>query len=266
MQWRQPRMRGIAVPVQADSVAGPVVTYGDGPASINLLTRDELWARVTFEQLDSLRVSRGEYAPYPSDWKEGDPLHWVSIVAPSPWLRERYDYEKRHYANAYGFNGDVDEMLSDFVHYVFSFHDQFVEVLCAGIWFELANAPIGHREPDESHPLLDLPPSFTVESFEASGITCQVRRNPRPLEEILQDAELCSQKLFQFAPELDGSANVSWTVDVRVRDRKVRSRLKSFFGKVEQTFDGVVGLENVRPRIEQWLREVSERRRQMGKM
>ena len=94
MQSPQPTLRGIAVPVQPDPVEGPLVGYGNGPASINLMTRGGRWARVTFEKLDSLRVSRGEYDPYPNAWKEGDPLHWVSVVAPSPWLRERYEYER----------------------------------------------------------------------------------------------------------------------------------------------------------------------------
>ncbi|MDX2170416.1 MAG: hypothetical protein SF182_25315 [Deltaproteobacteria bacterium] len=256
-------MRGIAVPVLADPVEGPTVTYGVGPASINLMTRDERWARVTFDNLDSLRVSRGEHDPYPNDWQEGEPLHWVSIVAPSPWLRERYAYEKRHYGQAYQFGGDVDEMLRDFSHYLFRFHDQFVEVLCRGIWFEVADEPLGNRDPDSKHPLLDLPPSFVSESFEAHGIRCQVRRNPRPLGEIIKDAELCSQKLFQFAAELDGAANVTWTAAVRVRDGRVRSVLQSYFGKVERTFDGVATLEDTRPCVEEWLREVKDRRARM---
>ena len=265
MQPAEPRMRGIAVPVLADSVEGPIVTYGAGPASINFLTQDERWGRVTFEKLDSLRVSRGEYEPYPSDWREGDPVDWVSVVAPSPWLRERYEYEKRHYGQAYEFGGDVDEMLRDFSHYVFSFHDQFVEVLCAGIWFESADECIGNREPGPNHPLLDLPPS-DLASFEAHGITCQIRRNPRPPDEIVKDAMLCSQKLLQFAADLDGSAHVSWTLALRVRGERVRSYLKSYFGKVEETFEVIATLEDARPRVDEWLRQVREGRKQMGKM
>ena len=261
----RPKMRGIAVPVLADSVQAPIVTYGDGPASINLTTHDGRWARVTFEKLDSLRVSRGEFEPYPSDWQEGDPIHWVSVVTPSPWLGERYEYERQHYGRAYEWGGDVDEMLRCFSHYVFRFHDQFVEVICAGIWFELAEAPIGSADLDDGHPFLDLPPSAHAASFEAHGITCQVRRNQRPLAAIVKDAELCSQKLFQFAAELDGSASVSWTADVRVREAKVKTHLKSYFGTVEQTFNGVAAWEEMRPQVEQWLHEVKERRRQMGK-
>jgi hypothetical protein len=251
--------------VEAHSVDGPIVTYGDGPASINFVTSDERWGRVTFEKLDAIRVSRGEHGPYPDDWKEGDPLHWVSIVERSPWLRERYEYENLHYGRAYEFTGDVDEMLRDFSHYVFHFHDQFVEALCAGIWFETAEERIGNREPDSSHPLVDLPPSPGSEPFEAHGITCYVRRNARPIDDIVKDATLCSQNLLQFAADLDDSSSVCWTLALRVREGHVRSYLKSYFGKVEETYDRIATLEDVRPRVEAWLREVKERRDAMGK-
>jgi hypothetical protein len=266
LQSSQPKICGIAVPELADSVLSPIVSYGDGPASINFVTADGRWGRVTFEKLDSIRVSRGEYEPYPSDWKEGDSLHWVSVVAYSPWLRERYEYEKLHYGQAYEFTGDVDEMLRDFSHYVFSFHDQFVEILCAGIWFETAEEYIGNREPDSNHPLQDLPPSSEPDFFEAYGITCHIRRNARPLDEIVKDAALCSQKLLQFAAALDGSTHASWTLTLRVREGKVRSYLTSYFGKVEESYDGIATLEDVRPCVEEWLRQVRERRKQMGKV
>ena len=260
----EPKLRGISVPVDADPVDAPIVTYGDGPASINFPTRDQRWGRVTFEKLDSIRVSRGEYDPYPR-WERDDLRCWVSLVMPSPWLRERYEYEKRHYGRAYEFGGDVGEMLRDFSHYVFSFHDQFVEALCAGIWFETADTCIGNREPDRDHPLLDLPVPPDPAVFEAHGITCHIRRNTRPLDHIVKDAELCSQTLLQFAADLDGSPAVSWTLTVRVRDGQVRSYLKNFFGNVEANYDGIATLEDVRPRVHAWLREVKERRGHMGK-
>ena len=84
MSIRAPKMLGFPVPVIADPVAGPTVTYGEELTSIKFLTRDGGWAGVTFEHLDSIRVSRGEFDPYPSDWKPGDQLHWVSEVVPSP--------------------------------------------------------------------------------------------------------------------------------------------------------------------------------------
>ena len=164
-----PMMRGLPVPVEADSIEGPTVTYGEGPTSVQFFTSDSRWARLTFEKLDSLRISRGEYDPYPSDWVEGGPFHWVSIVTPSSWLRERYEYEKEHYGHAYEFGGDVEEMRREYSHYVFSFHDQYVEALAAGIWFETADEYLGAKEPNETHPLRDLPFPAQAESFTAHG-------------------------------------------------------------------------------------------------
>ena len=258
-----PLARGLEVPVEADSVAGPIVIYGKGPTSINFFTDDARWGRVTFEKLDSIRVSRGEDEPYSRS--EGEPHSWVSTVDNSPWLLERYEYEKRYYGNAYEFGGDVDEMLRDFSHYVFDFHDQFVEVISAGIWFETDDEYIGSKEPDSDHPLRDLPESSISHRFEAYGIKCQVRRNPRLLDEIVRNATYCSQNLMPFAAELDGLSSVHWTVSLRVSNGQIRGYLKSYFGKVERQYDGVPTLIEVQLRIEEWLQEVSERRRKMGK-
>jgi hypothetical protein len=264
-------MRGFRVPVMADAVAGPTVTYGEElPSgreltSIQFLTSDDGWARVTFERLDSIRVSRGEYEPYPSDWKPGDEIHWVYEVAPSSWLLERYEYEKKHYGRAYEFTGDVDEMLRDFTHYVFTFHDQFVEALAAGIWIEMVDVSDATPELSPTHPFRNLPRPKNPDLIEAHGLHCEIWPNTRPIDELLEDAKLCSHKLLQIASVLDGNTNVFWTLAVRVRDGKVRSSLKPSIGKVRATFDGVAGVEDVRPHVESWLQEVKERRKQMGK-
>jgi len=79
------------------------------------------------------------------------------------WLLERYEYEKTHYGQAYEFNGDVDEMLRDFSHYVFSFHDQFVEALSAGIWVERFDESSDTEKVSATHPLRVLPrPMFSL--------------------------------------------------------------------------------------------------------
>jgi len=252
---RSPKMLGIPVPVNADSVAGPTVTYreelksGGTLTSIRFLTDDDEWARVTFEHLDSIRVSRGEYDPYPRDWKPGDELHWVSEVVPSPWLLERYEYEKSHYGQAYEFNADVDEMLRDFSHYVFSFHDQFVEALSAGIWFQRLDESSDSEKVSATHPLRSLPRPATPDLIEASGLACEIWPNTRPLDQILEDAKLCSQKLFQFALAVDNVQSISWTLAVRVRHGQVRSSLRPSLGPVRATFAGVATLEQVRPHV-----------------
>lgn len=94
---------------------------------------------------------------------------------------------------------------------------------------------------------------------------CEIWPSARPIDEILEDAKLCSQKLLQFALVLDSVPNIHWTLAVRVRHGKVQSSLKPSFGSVCATFDGVASLENARPHVEKWLQEVKERRKKMGK-
>ena len=265
MSNRNPKMVGIPVPFTADPVARPIVTYGDGPASIRFLTQDEEWARVTFEKLDSIRVSRGEYDPYPKERKAGEPLHWVSEVSPSPWLQERYEYEKTHYGQAYEWTGDVDEMLSDYSHYLFTFHDQFVEVLAAGIWFETFEDGIVTEERSVTHPLRDSPRPTQPDLLNIHGLAYEIWPNTQPSDRILEDAKLCSQKLLQFAPVLDGNARPGCTVSVRVRHGTVKSYLRKNFSSDLATFEGVAGLQDARPYVEEWLAQIAQRRREMGK-
>ena len=260
-----PKIHGISVPVVADSIERPIVIYGDGVTTLNFVSSDERWGRVTFEKLDAIRVARGEYTPYTSDWKPGDPTHWVAEVVPSPWLHERYEYEKLHYKGSYEFQGDVDDMVRDYSHYLFTFHDEFVEALAAGIWFETSDDRIVGKDIAVDHPLLNLAQPSEPEMIEAHGIGCEIWPNLRPTGAILRDAELCSQKLFQFAAQLDGSASVSWTLAVRVRNGRIQSRLKNSLGALKATYDGIATLSDVRPHIENWLKEVKERRIKMGK-
>lgn len=174
---------------------------------------------------------------------------------------KRHRYEKRHYEEAYESGGDVDDMLRDYSHYVFSFHDQHVEALCAGIWFETADECLGTSEFTAKHPLADLPRPSEPEFLEGYGLRCEIRRNPLPGTDILKNAELCSQKLLQLALG-DGAARADWTLAVRVRDGKVRSVLKNWFGTIERRYGGVASLADVRPTVMEWLRGVEERRRQ----
>jgi hypothetical protein len=46
------------------------------------------------------------------------------------------DYENKHYGKSHEFGGNVNEMLTDLKHYLFSFHDQFMEIIARGFWFE----------------------------------------------------------------------------------------------------------------------------------
>ena len=258
-------LQGIKSPVEADSVESPIVVYGDGPAHIDFLANDErTWWRITFEKLDALRVSRGEYLPLPAKSHPQEDFNWLSIVENSAWLLDRYEYERRYYGSSYDWGEDVREMLSDFSHYVFSFHDEFVEALARGIWFDLVGDWSSGTNPN--HPLADLDESAIVEKRSAHGITYQIRKSPKPTNELCSAAELCSQTLLQFAVELDGSATPHWSVLLRARNGKLTSSLRGYFGKSEKKYEGIVSLDTIIPEIEKWLHSVMEHRRNMGKM
>lgn len=258
----------LPAPITANSVDWPIVEYGGRLNALRFPLDDSEdenlgWGRITFEKFDALRVCRGEYMPYETDWKSSDPHAWIWRVADSPWLLERYAYEKKHYGRSYGWGGDVDEMLREFSHYLFRFHDQFVEVLCDGLWFETSPKDLGNRPPGPDHPSQNLPRSTIIDRFTAHGVTCQVRRNPRSQESLLADAAFGSQKLYQFKAELEGSSHPDWTVSLRVRSGKPQVTLQSYFGNAEERFTTIPDISVVQPRIERWLYEVSERRKNM---
>ena len=124
---------------------------------------------------------------------------------------------------------------------------------------------LGERVPDSAHPLKGLANVEPAERFESSGIVCFVRRNALPLGEIERAARLCSQVILEVGAELDGRLSTSWTLTRRVRNGVGKSFLRGYFGNAVETYGAIPSLCEIRPRIDQWLAEVRERRRQMGK-
>ena len=255
----------LEVPLIADSVEAPIVQYGGGMTAIHFATANGLWGRVTFDRLDSIKVSRGEYEPFPPASGQGGRFPWVTTVSNSRWLQERYEYEKKHYGRSYNFCGNVDEMLTEFSHYVFNFHDQFVEVLSAGIWFESAANMLTSDELNSDHPLRGLRDVAPSEKFTEAGITCQVRRNPLSANELMRRAVFCSQPILEVASELDGHVGTDWSLTLRVRDGIIKIFLRNYFGNRVASFENVPDLLTIRPRIDNWLRDVRDRRRKIGK-
>lgn len=254
------RSRGIDVPVEAHRVHDPIVSHGGAsPTSISFVTADERWGRVTFESLDSIRVCRGEHHPYPSEREPSGPYRWVSVVEASTWLRERYAYEKTHYGQDYYFTGNVEEMLSDYSHYVFRFHDEYVEVLCDGIWFEVHDTCPRDAELSPDHPLARLQWVEGGETIDVDGTAYQVRRTRQPMARLLEGAELCSQKLLELVPVGAGSKRPFWTVSLRVREGRALSTLRDYFGNSITRYDGVADLGQVLPGMEKWLHEARKR-------
>ncbi len=256
--------KGIIIPVIADFVLSPDVFYGDELTGIYFQTEDEQHGRITFENLDALKICRGENFPFSFDLQEGQESPWVYKVENSNWQKERFDYENKNYGNSYEFGGNVNEMLTDFSHYVFKFHDQFVEVIARGFWFEQDKKSLFKRELQVGHPFLNLP-DCNVEKFVSHNLTCQVRINSKPTERLISDAKFCSQKLIEFALELDGKSSVNNSLVLSYRNGKLISSLRGYFGKQIIVFDGVAKLTDVKPHIEKYIGEVYERRKAMGK-
>jgi hypothetical protein len=253
------------VPLVPDTIATPILKYREGATTVNFGTSDLGWGRLTFEKLDSIRVCRGEYSPYPRADKDGIDYSWVSTVSDSKWLRERYDYEKRRYGKCYEFKGNVEEMLSDYIHWVFSFHDEYIEALSAGIWLESAQSNLGDQEPDEQHPLQGLSDTTICERFEAYGIVCQVRRNPLPLSQLMENAKYCSQRLLEIAIDRGKTVGPHWTLLLRVRNETARISLRGYFGEELESYHFVPVLETIRVRIDAELAKIHQRRVGVGK-
>lgn len=259
--------RGIEVPLRADSVASPEVRYGPQPREGQLGTYLFFWlsedsghvGRVTFEGFDSIRCCRGEHMPYEDDWVGQDYSRypWVFEIANSTWLQQRHEYENKHYQTP---------LLDEYVHYLFSFHDEFVEVIAKGIWFEKVKYEAVGAVPSVDHPLVGLSESLEANHFVVDGIQCMVRHNPIPISELLGRSKLCSQILFQYYITLDGSTKPSYSASLRTIHGKAVTKLSGgLFYKQLLNVEGVGTESEFRQAFNSYVQEVAERRRKMGK-
>jgi hypothetical protein len=252
-------------PVDADYVLSPVVRYGDPFTAIDFVTSDDQFGRITFENLDSIKMSRGEELPFDDDWsRDKDYACWSAKVENSRWQIERYEYEKRVYGASYEFGGNVEDMLTDFSHYVFRFHDQFVEAIARGIWFEKSSTTLTDKPLQDGHPFLPLPETH-VEKINAHHLSMRVRLNPKPIQDLIRGAAFCSQKLMEFVLEVENSRTVNHTLVLAYRNGKLISCFRGYFGREEKTFDHIATLSDVEPLIKTTMSEVAERRKKMGK-
>lgn len=256
--------KGIIIPVVADFVLSPDVYYGNELTGIYFQTEDEQFGRITFENLDALKICRGELLPYSNNWIEGQEYPWVFKVENSNWQIERYNYEKKIYGNSYEFGGNVEDMITDFSHYVFRFHDQFIEVIASGFWFEQDEVSLFKKELTKDHPFLNLPET-NAEKFIAHSLTCQVRKKIKSNKELIADAKFCSQKLIEFALELDGITSINNSLVLFYRNEKLISSLRGHFGRQIAEFDGIASFKDVQRHIEKYMKEVCDRRKAIGK-
>jgi hypothetical protein len=179
---------------------------------------------------------------------------WVFVVERSAWLRERHDYETRHYETP---------LLDTHRHYLFVFHDEFVEAIAAGIWLDLADRADPFASPG-SHPLQPFDVDTPCERFTSGdGLEWELRRSPRPDADLIRDSRYCSQRLFQFNLPLDGDNREAASVWIRTTDDVLVSRMSrpwvGDFGHME----GFAQPEDFSQQWEAYLGEVARRRRGM---
>jgi hypothetical protein len=256
---------GFSVSVEADSVDSPSVIYDAWYTCILFNTDDGKFGRVTFDNLDAIRICRGEHCPFDDDWEEGKVFHWVSVVENSSWLIERYAYEKKFYENSYEFGGDVDVMKTDFNHYIFSFHDQFVEVIASGIWVESSNNEFTNGKMIKGHPLFPLDVGDQVDRFIAHELSCLVLKNPLPLSKLIENAKYCTQTSYAFALELEGKPTPDYRLELKFRNDNLISVLNQTYVGEITCFEGAASLDSVMPFIKKIMKEVRQRRKEMGK-
>ena len=256
------------VPLVADSVASPRLVYGgldlssdDGrddayTAIYFVVAGSGSLGRVTFEGIDAVRGARGETLPY--DIRQPrQAADWVFTVDESLWLAERHHYEVAHYSTP---------LLETHQHYTFAFHDEFVEAIAGGIWFDMADSARPFARPDQ-HPLARLDPGPDRERFRSpSGIEWELRRAVRGDADLARDSRLCSQRIYQLNLLLDGRSSEGASIWLRMRNGRTVSRLVRPWpgGEVAQR-EGIANPGDFEEQWEAYLAAVAQRRREMGR-
>lgn len=189
-------LKAIKVPIIADYVLSPIVIYNDDFTSINIETEDEQYGRITFQNLDAIKMCRGEMPPY-EDEEEFEMGTWVYKVENSLWLQERYTYEKKHYENNYEWGNSVEEMLTDYSHYFFRFHDEFVEAIAKGFWYEKGTESFVGKPLSKNHPFLPFENDFS-DTLQFSTKEFYLKFNIKSKEELINDSTYYRQKLIEI--------------------------------------------------------------------
>lgn len=257
---------GISGEFTPETSCAPEVRYG--PATVAFVNRDERFVRASFDRWDALRVCRGEHLPVAFEPTSATaPGCWPAffVVQDSSWIQERYAYEKKHYARAYEFGNSVEEMLTDFEHYVLQFHDEFVEVIAGGIWFEMSDVPLPADKWQRDHPKLGLGSEHVVESFTYRGVPCEVRRSPYPLAVLMERALLCAQPAMAFALRIgDDAPRVAFTLSIREHRGRMVCIWRDSLGAEKRRFNAMPNIDEMRASFVEYVDEVLARRRERG--
>lgn len=170
--------------------------------------------RITFEMFDSLNISRGEYLPY---YSENPNLRIINEVVNSDWLKKRDIYESKYYKCS---------LLEDYSHYIFSFHDEFIEVIAQGFWIEKINDKDELKS--ENHPFNDLKINDKTKEIIINSRTCLLVENTLSIDTLIENSKFCSQKLFQYYIKYkDGTFEPDYYASVRTKNDKIITKFIS---------------------------------------
>jgi len=236
----------IIIPVIADYVLSPTVIYGDDFTSINFETQDEKFGRITFENMDAIKICRGEMPAYHDPTEIDDYIigTWVYFVENSKWLQERYQYEKKYYEKSYEWGNSVEEMLTDFKHYYFRFHDEFVEVIAKGFWFEKANEPFIGKPLTADHPKQLFQTEFK-EEINSVDKKYKFKFNNQARQILEKNAQFYSQNLIEVWQELPNDHFLFGSLRIKSNNGKVVSYFQPTFGKAEDIKKGIATMEDL---------------------
>lgn len=263
--WGGSRAVPMSVPLRADAVGPCRLTFGHlsvagadeetrSPVDNALFfeTAEGSLGRVTFEGLDAVRASRGEVAPCDDGH---DFSSWVYNVLNSTWLAERHAYEWSNYETP---------LLGTHQHYLFRFHDEFVEAIAEGIWVDTVS-PSDPFTVGTNHPGSTLPLGDVVDQGEAHGLAWKVRSTEVDQQTLVANSELCSQRLFEFSLSLDGKDGVCASALVRTRDGRTSTHLTRPLAGVVASVPGVATPRDFAKEWDKYCHGVAERRREMRK-
>ncbi len=220
------------------------------------------YGRFTFEKLDSIKVSRGEFIPY--EIENGNKWNIAFKIKNSKWLNERYRYEKKHYGKSYEFNGNVEEMRIDYKHLLFFFGENFVETICRGFWYEESEKEHVQSELSENHPFRELPKENAIEINHAD-LKGYIYQSKLSNEQLVKQAKYCSQKQFSFGVEPHAHKTITHTVQLMERKGKIASSFRGYFGEEIKRFKKILDLEDVIPLLKKNMEDFAERRDKMKK-
>ncbi|MGV0924568.1 hypothetical protein [Empedobacter tilapiae] len=241
------QLKPIIIPVIADYVLSPIVIYGEDFTSINFETEDEEFGRITIQNMDAIKICRGELPPYDDPTEINDYIvgTWVYKVENSEWLQERYRYEKKYYELSYEWGNSVEEMLTDYTHYFFRFHDEFIEVIAKGFWYEQAKESFLGKPLTKNHPFLPIENCFTDELI-IDDKKYFFKYNLSAVETLEKNTQFCQQKLIEVWLSLPKDDFIEGSLRIKnIKDQTI-SFYQPTFGKAEFIRNGIATINDIK--------------------